>query len=164
MAGSHHISRRDFIKLVTFGAGGVIVAGVGLPAIDYLISPALRAEKADAWIPLGKVENFETGKPTLATFVRSQVNGWEKTATSYGVFVLKKSDTAFYVLSNKCTHLGCHVNWNADKQEYVCPCHDAQFDINGKVLGGPPPRPLDVYSGDQLKVEDGILKLHFLEG
>jgi Rieske Fe-S protein len=164
MAGSYHISRRDFIKLVTFGAGGVIVAGIGIPAIDYLIAPALRSSKADTWVPLGKVESFDVGKPALATFVRSQVNGWEKTATSYGVFVLKKSDTEFFVLSNKCTHLGCHVNWNADKKEYICPCHDAQFDINGKVLGGPPPRPLDVYSGDQLKVEDGVLLLHFVEG
>jgi Rieske Fe-S protein len=68
------------------------------------------------------------------------------------------------VLSNKCTHLGCNVNWNADKQEYVCPCHDAQFDINGKVLGGPPPRPLNAYSGDQLKIENDVLMLHFVEG
>jgi Rieske Fe-S protein len=164
MAGSHHISRRDFIKLVTFGTGGVIVAGIGIPAVDYLIAPALRSSKADTWLPLGKTASFEIGKPVLATFVRSKVNGWEKTVTTYGVFVLRKSDTEFFVLSNKCTHLGCNVNWNADKQEYVCPCHDAQFDINGKVLGGPPPRPLNAYSGDQLKVENDVLMLHFVEG
>jgi Rieske Fe-S protein len=164
MAGSHNISRRDFVKLITGALGAVIGAAIGLPAIDYLIDPALKAGGKDAWIPLGKLDSFEIGKPTLATFTRSTANGWEKTVNSYGVFVLRTSETDTLVLSNKCTHLGCHVNWNADKQEYICPCHDAQFGINGQVLGGPPPRPLDGYSGDQLQVTDGTLLIYFRGG
>ena len=164
MADSHHLSRRDFIKMTTVTVGAIIGAAIGLPTIDYLIDPALKSSNADAWIPLGKLETFEIGKPTLATFNRSTVNGWEKSVNNYGVFVLRKSNTETLVLSNKCTHLGCHVNWNAEEQEYICPCHDAQFGINGEVLGGPPPRPLDRFSGDQLKVEDGTLLLHFLGG
>jgi Rieske Fe-S protein len=169
MPGSNHISRRDFIKLMTFGVGGVIVAGVGLPAIDFLIDPALKAGNSDAWIPLGPLKNFEVGKPALVNFTRSKVNGWEKTVNSYGVFVLRKADSSdvadVLVLSNRCTHLSCRVNWNQDRQEYICPCHDAQFDAGGKVLGGPPPRPLDVYA---IKIENvnetETLYLHFLEG
>ena len=164
MAGSHHISRLDFVKLTTAAVGTFIGAAVGLPAIAYLIDPALKASTTDAWIPLGKLDAFEIGKPTLASFTRSKVNGWEKTVNSYGVFVLRTSETETLVLSNKCTHLGCHVNWNVDKNEFICPCHDAQFDINGKVLGGPPPRPMDRYSGDQVKVEDGTLLIHFVGG
>jgi menaquinol-cytochrome c reductase iron-sulfur subunit len=164
MAGSRHISRRDFIKLTTAAVGTFIGAAVGLPAIDYLIDPALKSTSTDAWIPLGKLETFEIGTPTLVSFTRSTVNGWEQTANSYGVFVLRTSDTETLVLSNKCTHLGCHVNWHEDKQEFICPCHDAQFDIDGKVLGGPPPRPLDRYAGDQVKVEDDTLFIHFVGG
>jgi len=164
MTGSSHISRRDFIKITTAAVGTFIGAAIGLPAIAYLIDPALKSGAKDAWIPLGKLEDFEVGKPTLASFTRRTVNGWEKTVNSHGVFVLRKSDTETLVLSNKCTHLGCHVNWNANGQEYICPCHDAQFGINGDVLGGPPPRPLDRFSGDQLKVEDGTLLIHFLGG
>ena len=164
MAGSRHISRRDFIKITTAAVGTFIGAAIGLPAIAYLVDPALKPGSKDAWIPLGKLENFEIGKPTPASFTRSTVNGWEKTVNSYGVFVLRTTDTETLVLSNKCTHLGCHVNWNANGQEYICPCHDAQFGINGDVLGGPPPRPLDRFSGDQLKVEDGTLLIHFLGG
>jgi menaquinol-cytochrome c reductase iron-sulfur subunit len=164
MTGSQHISRRDFVKLTTAAVGGIIAAVVGLPAIDYLIAPALEASKADAWIPLGKMENFETGKPVLVNFTRTKANGWEKTVNSYGVFVLKKSETDVLVLSNICTHLGCRVNWNEAAQEYVCPCHDARFNADGKVLGGPPPRPLDQYAGDQVKIEEGMLYLHFVEG
>ena len=89
MAGSHHISRRDFIKLTTAAVGTFIGAAVGLPAVAYLIDPALKADTADAWIPLGKIADFEVGKPTPASFTRSRVNGWEKTVNSYGVFVLR---------------------------------------------------------------------------
>ena len=161
MAGSHSISRRDFIKLATAAVGTFISAAVGLPAIAYLIDPALKVGTADAWIPLGKLDGFEAGKPTLVNFTRSQTSGWEKTVNSYGVFVLRKSDTEALALSNICTHLGCRVNWKDAQQAYVCPCHDATFDLQGKVLGGPPPSPLNGY---ETKVENGTLFIHFLEG
>jgi Rieske Fe-S protein len=164
MAGSHNISRRDFVKLITGVIGAVIGVVVGVPAIDYLIDPALKAGAKDAWIPLGKLDSFPIGTPTLATFTRSTVNGWEKTVNSYGLFVLRKSETDTLVLSNKCTHLGCHVNWNTDKKEYICPCHDAQFGLDGQVLGGPPPRPLDRYTGEQVQVTDGTLLIYFNGG
>jgi menaquinol-cytochrome c reductase iron-sulfur subunit len=161
MAGSGHISRRDFVKLTTAAVGTFIGAVIGLPAIAYLIEPALKVGSAAAWIPLGKLDGYEIGKPSLATFTRSKVNGWEKTVDSYGVFVLRKSETEVLAFSNKCTHLSCRVNWNQDQQQYICPCHDAHFDINGKIISGPPPRPLDTY---ETKVEDGTLSIHFLEG
>jgi Rieske Fe-S protein len=159
MAGSGHISRRDFVKLTTAAVGAFITAVVGLPAIAYLIEPALTTSSSDAWIPLGKLDGFEVGKPTLSTFTRSQASGWEKAVNSYGVFVLRKSPTEVVAFSNVCTHLGCRVNWQADKKEYVCPCHDGHFNIDGRVVAGPPPRPLDTY---ETKVENGILSVHFL--
>jgi len=164
MADSHHISRRDFIKLATITAGGVIGAVVGIPSVVYLIDPAFKAGGKDAWVPLGPVENFEIGKPTLVTFVRTKVNGWEKTSNSYGVFVLRKSESDILVLSNKCTHLACRVNWKEESQTYVCPCHDASFDADGNVLGGPPPRPMDSYAGETMMIEEGVLKILFTEG
>lgn len=164
MAGSNHISRRDFIKLATFTVGGAIGAVIGIPSIVYLVDPALEAGGKEAWIPLGPLENFQIGQPTLITFVRSKVNGWEKTSTSHGVFVIRKNESELMVLSSRCTHLACNVNWNADRQLYICPCHDATFDLEGNVLGGPPPRPLDRYEGEALKIEDGIVMILFTEG
>jgi len=164
MAGSHHISRRDFIKLATAGVGAVIGVGIAVPAIGFLIDPAMKASGKDAWVPLGPLENFEIGTPTLVTFVRTKVNGWEKTSNSYGVYVLRKTESELSVLSNRCTHLACRVNWKADQQAYVCPCHDATFSLDGAVLGGPPPRPLDQYAGDALKIEEGVVSILFTEG
>jgi len=159
--GPHHISRRDFVALTTAAVGALIAAVVGLPAIAYLLDPALKAASASAWIPLGKMESFPVGVPTLAQFTRSKTNGWEKSTNSYGAFVLRKSETEVVVYSNVCTHLSCHVNWSADQKEFVCPCHDGRFDINGQVIKEPPPRPLDRY---ETKVEGDTLSIHFLEG
>ncbi len=155
---SHHISRRDFIKFVTVAIGAVIGAGFGVPTIGFLISPALRKQAAEAWIPLEPFEKIPIGIPTFFSFIRKQVNGWENTVTSYGVFAVRKDETNVIVLSNICTHLGCHVRWHPDLQHYVSPCHDGHFDITGKNISGPPPRPLDEF---QTKVEDGKLSVLF---
>ncbi len=161
MAGSHELSRREFITLTTAAVGTVIAAVVGLPAIAYLLSPALKKVSTDVWIPLGKLSGFPVGVPTLVTFNRSQTNGWEQTTDSYGVFVLRKSESQVVVYSNVCTHLGCHVNWDTQQKEFICPCHDGRFNIDGQVIKEPPPRPLDRYT---TKVEADTLSIHLLEG
>jgi menaquinol-cytochrome c reductase iron-sulfur subunit len=155
---SNNITRRDFIKKVAAGVGGVIGAAIGIPSIDYLISPALRNQAVEAWIPLGPLEKIPIGIPTFYSFIRRQVNGWENTVTNYGVFAVRKDATSVIVLSNICTHLGCHVTWHADIMEYVSPCHNGHFDILGNVTFGPPPRPLDEY---KTRVEEGNLSILF---
>lgn len=162
MAESPHLDRRAFVRVVTTFLGSIMGAMVGVPAIGYLLSPALKAPTGEAWIPLGPLESFPVDIPTPASFTRSKVNGWEKTVNSYGVYVLRKADNTIMVLSNRCTHLSCRVNWNGSA--YLCPCHDASFDINGLVTGGPPPRPLDQYTGDKVKIEEGVVLIHFEEG
>jgi Rieske Fe-S protein len=46
------------------------------------------------------------------------------------------------VLDTTCTHLGCGVSWNAERKAFLCPCHGGMYDAAGRVIGGPPPRPL----------------------
>ena len=153
------LGRRGFVKIVTALLGSIMTTVVGLPGVAFLISPATRTQKAEAWIPLGSLGNYPIGKPAPFNFTRSTVNGWEKTVLSYGVFVLRKDESQVKVLSNICTHLGCRVSWHPDIQEYVSPCHDGHFDIDGNVTKGPPPRPLDQY---ETKVENGDLFIHLL--
>ncbi len=165
MSGTKHISRRDFMKVTTGAIGGIITAAVGVPVIGYLIDPALKAGGKEAWIAVGKLENIPVGTPTPFSFTRTQVNGWERTGTSYGGFVIRKSadPTDIVILSSRCTHLGCSINWKEDAQKFICPCHDANFNKDGKVLDGPPPRPLDQYK--EFKVDaDGNLLIFLKEG
>lgn len=75
------------------------------------------------------------------------------------IFVVHLHD-GFKVFSGICTHLGCIVQWKEEKQHFYCPCHKGYYDREGKVIGGPPPRPLDEYQVEidknlvYIKVED----------
>ncbi|HEY3312373.1 MAG TPA: ubiquinol-cytochrome c reductase iron-sulfur subunit, partial [Anaerolineales bacterium] len=158
-------SRRDFMKMITGAVGGIITAAIGVPVIGYLIDPALRAGGKEAWIPIGKIEKIPVNIPTPFSFTRTQVNGWERTGTSFGGFVIRRSEDPkdILILSSRCTHLGCTVSWKDDAREFICPCHDAKFDEQGNVLDGPPPRPLNRYT--EFKVDgDGNLLIFFKEG
>ena len=148
------LSRRDFVKGVTVLTGSLIGAGLGIPALRYLISPGLNLTETKVWIHLGPLNNYELGIPKLFNFTRSQVTGWEKTVLSFGAFVIRKDSNQVLVLSNICTHLACRVSWHPGIQHYVSPCHNGHFDIYGSVISGPPPRPLDMF---QTKIEDGTL-------
>jgi len=157
MAGSHHISRRDFIKAGHRWSSGGHRRRDRRPRHCFLIDPALRPAAREAWGAAGPLENFEIGTPTLVTFVRTKVNGWEKTSNSYGGLRSAQDrirvERAFPTAAP--TWLGA-VELEGDQQAYVCPCHDATFSLDGSVLGGPPPRPLDQYAGNALKIEEGV--------
>ncbi|MEW6030282.1 MAG: Rieske 2Fe-2S domain-containing protein [Chloroflexota bacterium] len=149
------LSRRDFIKAITAGIGGLIGALTGIPSVAYLFSPAMQARvEDDAPISLGPLENYPVGIPTRFDFTRTKVNGWERTAVNYGLYVVRKSESEVQVFSDICTHLACRVTWQPDIQHYVSPCHDGHFDILGKNISGPPPRPLDEFV---TKIENGNL-------
>lgn len=158
---SSRLTRREFTTLVVSAIGSVIGAFVGIPIIGYFVSPALKKQEGEDWISVGSLEQYPVGEPKLFTFTRTKVNGWERTTNSYGVYVYRVSDSDIRVFSNICTHLSCRVKWQDDNQQYVCPCHDAHFDINGNVLSGPPPRPMDTY---EWKIEEGNILVHFVEG
>lgn len=69
--------------------------------------------------------------------------------------VVLKGDR-LHAVSLVCTHLGCLVEWSREGRQFVCPCHRAAFDVEGRVLYGPPPRALTSYDavvrGDRVVV------------
>ena len=71
-------------------------------------------------------------------------------------WVVKTSDTQAIAFSPQCTHLGCAYHWDQNSKNFLCPCHTSTFSIDGAVLSGPAPRPLDRYevkiAGNQLQI------------
>jgi Rieske Fe-S protein len=155
------MDRRSFVKIVTASLGSMMAAIVGLPVIQYFISPALGKTTTDDWISMGSVDNYPFDIPTLFNYTIAKVNGWERSSHSYGAFVLRKEGEDPLVFSDVCTHLSCRVNWNEENSEFYCPCHAAFFSKNGEVVSGPPPRPLDRY---EIKVDGDQLFIHLTEG
>jgi menaquinol-cytochrome c reductase iron-sulfur subunit len=143
--------------------GSIITAIVGLPAVGYLLSPALQRSKghSDEWVPLGSVDDIPLDDPILFTFTRAKQIGWEQSANSYGIYVVKKADGQLQTFSNICTHLSCRVSWQEDQGQFICPCHDGRFGKDGSIISGPQPRPLDLF---EHKIEDGTLMIRIQEG
>jgi cytochrome b6-f complex iron-sulfur subunit len=72
-------------------------------------------------------------------------------------FIIRSEDGGFLALSLICSHLGCSVLWEKEKNQFICPCHSSAFDRFGNVLNSPAPRPLDYFpviiEGGKVKVD-----------
>jgi len=145
------IGRQGFMKGVIAVIGGLITAGMGIPAVAYILGPVLNRTEQQDWIRLGSASNVEPGIPTLFKARIEQQAGWIVSEEEKSVYVLTDDGRTFIAMSNICTHLGCRVRWIEDQSQFFCPCHNAVFDREGDVVSGPPPRPLDRF---QVKVED----------
>lgn len=146
-------SRRDLMKAAIVGIGGLIGASIGLPAIAYIVGPALK-QAADSWIRLGSTSKVELNEPTLFKATVETQTGWIDTQEEVSAYILTENGNDFVAISNICTHLGCRVRWIAEEGKFFCPCHNGVFGRDGSVISGPPPRPLDRF---ETKVEDGTL-------
>ena len=154
MEESNEISRRDFLAIATTAIGAVISAALAIPAVAYIVGPAIRRSASEAWIRLGATSKVELGTPTLFKTTIQQQSGWIVNEQEISVYVLTEDNRDYIAMSNICTHLGCRVRWISDQQQFFCPCHNAIFAKDGEVVSGPPPRPLDRFD---VKVEDDQL-------
>jgi cytochrome b6-f complex iron-sulfur subunit len=72
-------------------------------------------------------------------------------------FIIRSEDGGFLALSLICSHLGCSVLWDKEKNQFICPCHSSAFDRLGNVINSPAPRPLDYFpviiEGGKVKVD-----------
>ncbi len=144
-------SRRSFLSIATWTIGGVIGIGIGIPAVAYIIGPALKRTDAEEWFRLGSTSKVELNTPTLFKVKIERQTGWIVNEEELSFYVLTENGRDYIAMSNICTHLGCRVRWISEQEQFFCPCHNAAFAKDGSVTAGPPPRPLDRY---QVKVED----------
>jgi cytochrome b6-f complex iron-sulfur subunit len=56
--------------------------------------------------------------------------------------IINRPGKGFIALSRVCSHLGCLVEYSKSQSRIICPCHGAIFDLEGSVVSGPPPKPL----------------------
>lgn len=133
--------RRTFLLVLAGGLAGLLAAASVWPVLRFL-APAAgggadeRVNVPRSAVPPGAAHFFQfRGKPAV---------------------VLQGQSGEYLALSAVCTHLGCVVQWQAEKGEFLCPCHGGRFARAGNVLSGPPPRPLETLpvtiDGNQLRI------------
>jgi menaquinol-cytochrome c reductase iron-sulfur subunit len=140
--GSNKISRRRFLKIVVAGSAGIAAAAIAVPLIDYFLSPAWK-QSTNLTLPIVRTDSIPIGTPTFIRFEERIPDAWVVTTQSQGLWVVTKDGQNFTVFDPHCTHLNCPYYWDDTQKMFLCPCHGGKFDIDGRVLAGPPPRPLD---------------------
>jgi cytochrome b6-f complex iron-sulfur subunit len=126
------MERRNALKsIIAFLPLGAGFAGLGAMGIRF-ISPIKREVQRRIFtvgleeLPLNHTRRF-------------------KDLRGKDLMLVRTGDREVKAISTKCTHLGCTVFWQKDKEEFYCPCHNGRFDKEGNVLSGPPPKPLESY-------------------
>lgn len=121
------------------GGLGALVAGCAGPPVTVTldISPA----------------DLEVGVPMEVPF--TLVEGDSSTPAS--TWLVKKASGEIVSYDPRCTHANCRYDWSDEGSRFKCACHDGQFALDGAVLAGPPPRPLNRWPnrvvGDTIEVD-----------
>jgi len=126
---------------------------LGIPFVAALIAPTYRRTQS-LYAKAADVGSLPNEQPVSLRFQLQRADAFIRQTVTQEAWVVKHSDDAVTVFSPICTHLGCHYDWLASANKFVCPCHNSIFSITGKVLGGPAPRPLDTLPS---RIEDGVL-------
>jgi len=142
-------TRRAF-TFTALAAGAAAFASVAGAALSFALSPLVRrASAAGAALDLGAAKDFETVANGAAGAVEVVVlrkieDGYMTRAIHERLAVVQdaSSPSGLSALSTTCTHLGCGVAWSAARKVFLCPCHGGVYGADGRVLAGPPPRPL----------------------
>jgi cytochrome b6-f complex iron-sulfur subunit len=137
--------RRNFLSRIWRILGLVALGELAFFTVSMLRPGKKNLKKTpDASIKVaGSVEDFPVNSVTP-----DRINKY---------FLIRSEDGGFLALSLICSHLGCSVLWDKEKNQFICPCHSSAFDRLGNVINSPAPRPLDYFpviiEGGKVKVD-----------
>lgn len=124
------MKRRGFLKLLLTILGSIALILAGYPTLRFF-SPAKKKAKTERLV-LSKAE-----------LLRDNVK--EVTFDNTPAIVINVPGKGLIALSRVCTHLGCLVSYEEERNILLCPCHAGIYDLEGNVISGPPPLPLPNY-------------------
>lgn len=125
----HFVTRREFTRSLV----GVSCASFAASTALTVRAAATRREGPFPAVLVGEWDELPVGG--------SKVFGYPEADNP--CLLIRVDVDAFVAFQQKCTHLGCPVLYEAEERRLHCPCHEGFFSASdGRVLGGPPPRPL----------------------
>ena len=145
MAGADHTSggRRNFLNWLLGGWLGGVVGSVIYPISRYLVPPDI-PEAAPPSVVAGKAADIPANTGRIVPFGTTPV------------ILVRTSAGELRAFSATCTHLSCTVQYRPDLERIWCACHNGHYDLSGRNVEGPPPRPLDRYDvalkGDEVLI------------
>ncbi|HKG35313.1 MAG TPA: ubiquinol-cytochrome c reductase iron-sulfur subunit [Solirubrobacterales bacterium] len=152
------MTRRRVFTVAVQGLGGLAGAAIVLPAVGFAVAPIFERED-DRWEPIGPPDDFtaEAYKAAVITIVDGIGEAGKTTVyVRKGSEELGEDPDGYIAISTRCAHLGCPVRFVEAAGNFICPCHGGVYDFEGKVIGGPPVRPLDRF---QTRVRGGKVEI-----
>jgi menaquinol-cytochrome c reductase iron-sulfur subunit len=149
------VTRRRFYSGFIYGVGAIVSAALAIPAALYLLVPNKPKRNSD-WVEAGDVSQLEPNVPVELSFQKTITDGWTTSLQKKTAWVVNLPGEGVVAYGAQCTHLGCAYHWEEGQKQFFCPCHNSIFSLDGKVVSGPAPRPLDRYTS---KVENHKLLL-----
>jgi Rieske Fe-S protein len=128
------MGRRRFLNWFLASSAGAFLASVLYPILRFISPPRIPESTA------AQVEAGLTSDPELVE------KGFK--IVRFGaepVILIRVSDTDYRAFAATCTHLDCIVEYRKGNQMVWCNCHNGQYDLTGRNVAGPPPRPLTAY-------------------
>jgi cytochrome b6-f complex iron-sulfur subunit len=136
-------SKRDFLQWILGGGVLAFLGAVLYPIFAYL-NPPKQAEVEVSSVKAGKLSELEIESGKIIKFGTKPV------------LLIRTANNEVRAFSATCTHLDCTVQFRKDFGMIWCACHNGKYDLNGRNVSGPPPRPLDefrvVVQGDEILI------------
>lgn len=137
-------SRRGFINWFLGTCVGAFLVAVLYPLSRYLVPPEVGESTAGTVTVSIKPSDVKPNTGQIFKF------------GSRPAILVRTPAGELKAFSAVCTHLNCTVQYRPDLSHIWCACHNGHYDLNGKNIQGPPPRPLDAFTvnprGDQIVV------------
>jgi Rieske Fe-S protein len=125
-------ARRDVLDWL-LGTWFLGVAGsIVYPVARYLVPPEL-PEAATQSVTAGQADDLAPNSAKIVPFGTA------------AAIIVRTAAGDLRAFSGTCTHLDCTVQYRADLEHLWCACHNGHYDLNGRNISGPPPRPLDTF-------------------
>jgi Rieske Fe-S protein len=136
-------ARRSVLNWLLATWGGGILGSILYPVARYLAPPDI-PEAATLSVSAGSAGTLLPNSGRVVPF------------GSQPAIVVRTPGGELRAFSAICTHLDCTVQYRSDLQRIWCACHDGHYDLNGRNVSGPPPRPLEAYDvnvqGDEVVI------------
>lgn len=136
-------ARRRFLDYLLGFSAFATLAAIVYPILKFMVPPTI-VEAQQNSVVVGKNAEFATNSGKIFKF-----------GSKPGI-IIRTETGDLKAFSASCTHLSCIVQYDPVSKQIVCACHNGKYDLNGKNVAGPPPRPLDAFvvnvKGDDVTV------------
>ena len=125
-------NRRRLLQFLLGTGIGASILSFLYPILNFILPPQTRGSGSESQ-EVGQAEELKRNSGIVFQFGNQPA------------LLVRTAEGELRAFSAICTHLGCTVRYEPSSKVIWCPCHNGMFDLHGRNIGGPPPRPLPEY-------------------